>query len=99
MIFHGYYRFEWDRKKDIENIKKHKISFHEARTVFEINFSLLTEIDETHSKDEQRYKTTGYCSKGRLLIISHTDRGDAIRIISARKANKSEMRKYHDHLR
>ena len=50
-----------------------------------------------HSQDEQRYKTTGYSVKNRLLVVIHTDRGNVIRIISARKANKLEQENYHEH--
>ena len=94
MEFYNNCKFDWDENKSRKNLKKHKVSFHEARTVFESHFLPLTENDDLHSQDEQRYKTTGYSSKNRLLIVSHTDRGDTIRIISARKANKQEKADY-----
>ena len=95
MEFYDNLKFEWDEKKHRNNVKKHKVSFHEARTVF--SPSPLTENDDLHSQDEQRYKTIGYSVKNRLLVVIHTDRGDVIRIISARKATKLEERNYHEH--
>ena len=89
-------KFEWDDDKHRDNVRKHKVSFYEATTVFS-SFPLLTENDHLHSQDEQRYKTTGYSRKGRLLVVIHTDRGNVTRIISARKANKLEEGKYHEH--
>lgn len=97
MEFYDHFKFEWDENKFRENVSKHKVSFHEARTVFS-SPSLLIESDDRHSQDEHRYKTTGYSVKNRLLVVIHTDRGNVIRIISARKANKSEQGNYHEHL-
>ncbi len=92
MDFNDDFKFEWDENKNKNNIRKHEVSFHEARTVFT---SLeLTEKDDLHSQDEQRYNTIGYSIQNRLLIVSHTYRGDTIRIISARKANKQQRADY-----
>ena len=96
MEFYDNFEFEWDENKHRNNVRKHKISFYEATTVFSSS-PLLTENDDLHAHDEQRYKTTGYSVKNRLLVVIHTDRGDVIRIISARKANKLEERNYHEH--
>ena len=96
MEFYDNFKFEWDENKSRENVRNYKVSFHEAMTVFS-SFP-LTENDDLHSQDEQRYKTTGYSVKNRLLVVIHTDRGNVIRIISARKANKSEQENYHEHL-
>ena len=96
MEFYDNFEFEWDENKLRDNVRKHKVSFYEAMTVFSSS-PLLTENDDLHSQDEQRYKTTGYSVKNRLLVIVHTDRGDVIRIISAREANKLEERNYHEH--
>ena len=96
MEFYDNREFEWDENKFRDNVRKHKVSFHEARTVFS-SLLPLTESDDLHSQDEQRYKTTGYSVKDRLLVVIHTDRGDVIRIISARKANKLEEENYHEH--
>ena len=92
MDFYDDFKFEWDENKNKNNIIKHKVSFHEARTVFTSHE--LTEKDDLHSQDEQRYKTIGYSNKNRLLIVNYTYRGDTIRIISARKANKQQRADY-----
>jgi uncharacterized protein len=86
--------FEWDEEKVKENLKKHKVSFEEARTAFNDPF-LLTFPDLDLSESEYRYLSVGRSSRGRVLIISHTGRGmDNIRIINCRKATASERRVY-----
>lgn len=87
-------RFEWDREKAKRNWKKHKVSFDEAVTVFYDPLS-ATFDDPDHSNDERRLITIGFSSRGRLLVVSHTERGKAIRIISARSATAHE-RKGHE---
>lgn len=82
-------QFEWDRKKAKKNDRKHKVSFDEAVTVFYDPLS-ATFDDPDHSVDEQRLITVGYSSHGHLLIVSHTERGKTIRIISARIATSHE---------
>lgn len=96
MEFYDDFKFEWDENKHWNNVKKHKVTFNEAMTVFTSSLS-LTEKDELHSQDEARYKTVGYSVNDRLIVVIHTDRGNVIRIISARKANKSEQENYHEH--
>ena len=88
-------KFEWDRDKEKRNFKKHAISFDEAVTVF---YDLLsaTFADPDHSIEEDRFVTVGYSSQGRLFVVSHTDRGDAIRIISARPATVSERKRHEN---
>ena len=95
MDFYDNFKFEWDENKNKNNIRKHKVSFHEARTVF--TSPELTEKDDLHSQDEQRYKTIGYSNRNRLLTVIYTERGDVIRIISARKANTLETENYHEY--
>lgn len=85
--------FEWDEIKAEENLKKHGISFDEAKTVFNDPFS-LTIYDPNHSINEERYVDIGLSSKGRLIIVSYTERGENIRIISCRKAKKKEQKDY-----
>lgn len=85
--------FEWDSDKAAINAKKHRVSFEEAKTVFD-DPMFITFIDEEHSIDEERYITIGLSSRGRLLMVAHTDRQDQIRIISVRKATKKEERFY-----
>jgi len=85
--------FEWDEKKAKQNIKKHKVSFEEAATVLADPLS-LTIPDPLHSEEEDRFVTMGTSIRGRLLVVVHTERGDAIRIISARLATRRERRAY-----
>ena len=86
--------FEWDPEKAARNLAKHDVSFHEAATVF--GDPLATTYDDPdHSDEEDRFLTFGHTSDGRLLVVSHTDRGDRTRIISARKATRKE-RKQHE---
>jgi uncharacterized DUF497 family protein len=86
-------QFQWDREKAKKNLKKHKVSFDEAVTVFYDPLS-ATFDDPDHSVDEQRLITVGYSSQRRLLVVSHTERGKAIRIISARTATSNERRRH-----
>lgn len=85
--------FEWDEEKAKANLKKHKVSFEEAKTVFNDPF-LWTFPDLEHSKLEERYINVGYSSRGRVLVVTHTERGGNIRIISCRQATASERRAY-----
>jgi uncharacterized protein len=87
--------FEWDEQKAESNRRKHGVSFAEAVTVFADTLS-LTGYDPDHSDDEDRYLTMGMSVDARLLIVSHTDRGDVVRIISAREANNRERKDYED---
>jgi len=87
--------FEWDDAKAESNERKHGVSFAEAMTVLADPLS-LTAYDPHHSDDEERYITMGVSVAGRLLVLSHTDRGEKVRIISARKANRLERRDYED---
>jgi uncharacterized DUF497 family protein len=87
--------FEWDPHKEAQNRRKHGISFREAATVFGDGLA-LTFPDPDHSIVEQRFITVGMSKVGRLLIVAHADRGDNIRIISARKTTKREQRHYEE---
>ena len=84
---------EWDPDKAARNLRKHQVSFDEAATVFD-DPMLITFVDEEHSSDEERYITIGSSNRGRLLVIAHTDREGQIRIISARKATRKEVKFY-----
>jgi len=86
-------RFEWDDEKARRNLEKRGIDFNEASTIFD-DPMFITFLDEEHSIDEERYITIGLSSKRRLLMVAHTERGDKIRIISARKATKNEEKFY-----
>lgn len=89
-------RFEWDENKNQINIDKHGISFEEAMTVFYDPDALVTH-DEDHSDDEDRFLILGISEALHLLIVCHCYReeNETIRIISARKANKTEARQYY----
>jgi len=87
--------FEWDEKKAKQNLKKHKVSFEEASTVFADPLSLTIE-DPLHSEEEERLIILGESHRRRLLVVSFTERGDNIRIISARVASPGERRNYEE---
>jgi len=90
-------RFQWDQSKNLANIKKHKISFEEAKTVFfDDNARLIS--DPEHSIAEERFIILGITNKLRLLVVVHTykENNETIRIISARKATKSESKYYYE---
>lgn len=87
--------FEWNSNKATSNFAKHDISFHEASTVFGDPLA-FTFPDPDHSYDETRYITIGESIQGRLLIISHTDLEQRIRIISARKLTRQERKIYEN---
>jgi uncharacterized DUF497 family protein len=87
--------FEWDPRKAAHNLGKHGVAFSEAATVFADTLS-ATFGDRDHSTAENRYITIGMSSKGRLLIVSHTDRAIRIRIVSARQTTRSERKIYEE---
>ena len=80
-------QFEWDREKAKKNNRKHKVSFDKAMTVFYDPFS-ATFGDPDHSVDEQRLINVGYPSRGRLLVVSHTERGKQY-VLSAAACNRA----------
>jgi len=88
-------RFTWDPKKAIGNLKKHGVSFEEARSVF-FDEEAIEFFDETHSEEEDRFLLLGLSAYARLLMICHCRRESegTIRIVSARKATKSESEHY-----
>lgn len=86
-------KFEWDNKKAAANLKKHGISFESAAGAFSDELS-ATFPDPDHSKSEMRFITYGMADDGKLLVVSHTEDGDTIRIISARLATNHERKRY-----
>lgn len=90
-------KFEWDENKNEINKKKHKISFEEAQTVFYDDEALLID-DPEHSEVEERFIILGLSKKANLLVVCHCYRASetVIRIISARKATKTETKQYHE---
>ena len=87
--------FAWDSRKAERNLSKHGVSFQEAASVFGDPLA-LTFFDPDHSDDEDRFLTFGHSAAGRLLVVSHADRDDATRIISARQATRKELRAYEE---
>jgi len=87
--------FAWDPRKAHSNLKKHGISFTEARTAFLDENALLIN-DPDHSQEEDRFILLGFSHKLRVLIICYSEEGHVIRIISARKATRSERRQYQE---
>ncbi len=86
-------RFEWDHEKAKRNYRKHGVSFDEATTVFYDALS-ATFDNPDHSVGERRFITIGYSADGKLLVVSHTERGRATRIISARLATRHERKRH-----
>ncbi len=85
--------FEWDPEKAKSNLLKHGVSFEEAQSVF-FDPNSITIPDPGHSIVEMRFIINGFSIRQRQLIVVHTDRDDRIRIISARLANRRELKKY-----
>lgn len=85
--------FEWDDAKAASNWRDHGVTFEMAREVFKDPFALEW-IDDSHGAQELRYSIIGL-AESRLLFVAYTMRGEAIRIISARKAEPYERRRYH----
>jgi len=88
-------RFEWDPEKAAGNLAKHGVSFAEAATVFGDPFGRIVD-DPRHSADEPRYVLLGYSERQHLLAVMFTERAQAIRLISARKATRRERREYEE---
>lgn len=88
-------RFTWEARKAAANLRKHGVSFEEASTVFRDTLS-ATGLDPDHSIGEHRFVTFGISKQGRLLVVSHTEEDDTIRIISARLATRQERKIYEE---
>jgi uncharacterized DUF497 family protein len=86
---------EWDKDKATSHQSKYGVSFEEAKTVFDdplyVDF-----YDPDHSEDEERYLIVGESNRGRLLIVSYTERGDSMRLISAREVTRTEREVYEE---
>jgi len=87
--------FEWDPKKATANVKKHGVTFQEAATIFGDPLA-ITFDDPDHSLSENRYITFGLSLQKRLIVVSHTERGDRTRIINARLMNREERKIYEE---
>ncbi|NCR41489.1 MAG: BrnT family toxin [Microcystis aeruginosa W13-11] len=88
-------QFEWNKNKAVNNLSKHGVSFEEAKTIFDdplyVDF-----YDPDHSEGEERYLIVGESDRGRLLIVSYTEKGDAVRLISAREVTRTEREAYEE---
>ena len=87
--------FEWDKRKAELNLKAHGVKFHGATTVFADPLS-ITISDRDHSSAEMRFLDVGLSYLGRVLVVPYTERGNAIRLISARLATRNERRQYEE---
>jgi uncharacterized DUF497 family protein len=92
------YLFEWDPVKAERNAKNHGITFEQAATVF-LDARLLSQLDEEHDDEEERWISLGLDKSARLLVVCHTfreitDRSASIRVFSARKATRKESKEY-----
>jgi uncharacterized DUF497 family protein len=87
--------FEWDEVKAKANLRKHRVSFEEGKTIFNDPF-LFTFPNDKHSAREERYINIGLSANGRVLILTHTERQGKIRIISCRRATPRERRFYEE---
>lgn len=87
--------FEWDAAKATRNLAKHGVRFEEASTAFYDHLS-MTIPDPIHSADEARHVLIGQSNTGRVLVVVHVDRGERIRLISARIASRKERRQYEE---
>jgi uncharacterized protein len=87
--------FEWDPKTAAANLRNHGVSFEDAAAMFGDPLA-GTIPDPMHSTDEPRFVTIGRTPAQRLIVVVHTDRGDRVRIISARPATRAEKKKHEE---
>jgi uncharacterized DUF497 family protein len=92
------YIFEWDTRKAARNVKLHGVTFQEASTVFSDPLAITTS-DPDHSREEDRFVDIGSSDRSRIIVVSYTERGDRIRIITARKATRRELSSYEEETR
>ena len=90
-------KFEWNRKKAVSNVSKHGVSFEEALSVFGDPLARVFD-DEEHSSEEPREIIIGHSSRARLLIVSFTAQGESVRILSARRATRTERKDYEENV-
>jgi uncharacterized protein len=88
-------KFEWDQDKALSNLSKHGVAFEEAKSVFD-DALYVDFYDPDHSGDEARYLIVGASNRGRLLIVSYTEKDGSTRLISAREVRRSEREVYEE---
>lgn len=89
----GQLAFSWDDRKASTNLRRHGVRFEEAATVFADPLGRIYD-DPDHSEDELRFLLVGHSLAGRILVVVHAEKDDAIRIISARRVTPSEREEY-----
>jgi uncharacterized DUF497 family protein len=87
--------FEWNEEKSKRNVRKHGVTFEEAKTVFNDPFAITID-DPDHSDEEERYLDIGLSSKGKVLLVWYTELEENIRIIGCRRATPSERKTYEE---
>lgn len=90
--------YEWDPTKAAENLRKHRVAFMEAASVF-LDPTALTYLDPDHSESEDREITIGFSTRNRMLFVSHCERNGRVRIISSRKVTQKEKLQYEKKIR
>jgi uncharacterized DUF497 family protein len=90
-------QFEWDESKATGNLKKHGVSFEEAKNVFSDD-QFLVFSDPDHSFEEKRFIIMGKSNRARLLVVAYTEKSESIRIISAREATRKEKKVYEEEI-
>lgn len=93
MVYTENISFEWDEKKRSSNQKKHGVNFCDAILVF-YDFRAVVEVDNKHSQNELRYRIIGYSPRGLLFVVFVKNSPHKMRLITARKCTKKEMRLY-----
>jgi uncharacterized protein len=88
-------RFEYDSRKAAANLRKHRVSFDEAVTVFADPLRAIL-LDDEHSLDEQRFLTVGQSTRGRILFVVYTESDSSVRLIGARVATATERKQYEE---
>ena len=88
-------RFTWDARKAAANLRKHGVSFGEAATAFSDPLS-ITIADPDHSEAEERFILIGRSRRDHLVVVAHVERGETIRLISARPASRRERDRYEE---
>ena len=87
--------FEWNPSKAAANLQKHKVVFQEATTIFEDPLA-YTFPDPKHSQGEERWLTFGHSAQGRLLVVSHLEHNEHLRIVGARRATRHDRKIYEE---
>jgi len=87
------FTFEWNEARARDNMRRHRVAFMEAISVFGDPY-LVTFLDDEHSEVEERFISIGESDRGRVLTVVHTDRGEAIRLINCRRATAAERATY-----